>query len=172
MSQKPFEWSFELNENTSAAIPSEKLQIPPKESWAAHLRQHIYLIIFLAMLSILYLVKGGSQSGSQIQSQERANVEILDLLVPLVPIPKGELLSPDLLKQVPVRMNSLTKSERLQAVRAQDASRLKVGVRARRNLPPHKVLSWQDLNFFSASPAAIVRPTLHFSNDPVEGVSQ
>jgi hypothetical protein len=81
--------------------------------------------------------------------------ESIDVFTPLFPLSKGEELSPDALRLVPVKKSLFSKTQLLALMNPENLSELKGRLVAKKALFPGKALFWTDLDL---KKRATVRP--------------
>jgi hypothetical protein len=90
----------------------------------------------------------------------------IDVLVPVVPIPKDRALSPQYLRQLPLDKRDLTKTQLMRLVQPADTEHWNGQVKAKKDLPPGQPLFWSDLRFDFPSQTATEAPLrVHVSED-------
>jgi len=83
------------------------------------------------------------------------------VLLTLVPINKGDLLDANFLKQIEVQRKDLTPKQRLEILTAEQVIKFEsYKIKAKKNLPPHRILFWSDLDFISPKQLGKSNPPL------------
>jgi hypothetical protein len=100
--------------------------------------------LLIVLLIALFQVNGREDKISG--PATNATYTTLDILVPLVNIAQGEVLDPSLLRVVPIRRSSLSKTQLLQVLVPEDIKNLKAPLIAKKTLPQQRALFWKDLN--------------------------
>jgi hypothetical protein len=76
------------------------------------------------------------------------------VLLNLVPIQKGQLIDAQLLKQIEIYQKDLTPKQRIDRLTVEQIQKFEsYRIRAKKNLPPHKIIFWTDLEFISPNKA-------------------
>lgn len=140
---KPFPWL----EDDTAAEPTVVVAAPvaKPEPWR---RAIPWVAVGVVLLGVrLWMTKPAAPSATPVE-------ETIEVTIPLIGLPKHELIEPEMFRVVPVHRKDLTPSQRLRAVRPEDLAPLRGRLRTRRSLPPQKPVFWSDLEILSPHPIA------------------
>src|SRR5262245_5389169 len=108
MEKKNFPW---LRPVEMEQVQITESEITPSETYEK-LKKLLPFTIFFMVLALLFFFKEKSS-----QKAEPESNRYVDVLVVMLPTPKGSALLPETLKQVPVDRKSLSKAQFLQLVR-------------------------------------------------------
>lgn len=141
---------FPWKESTTQATPGPVLEVSKdtKTLVLDSIKKYapLYVLLFLILLVLIFRPVDNKNPLTKTDST-------IDVLVVMLPTPKGSEIYPETLKSVPVREKSLTNSQALQVIRGEDIPHLKGKLVAKKNLGPNKPLFWNDVEFKVAAGA-------------------
>jgi len=120
----------------------------------------IYLPYALGIIFLLALFKKNPEAPPNPASRRAP----LIVLVPMVPIPKGNHIPNAILKVAAVDEKSLTKAQSIQVVLEHDLDKLEQKLKAKKTLPPGRPIFWRDLELDTPN-ATMNKPKIIFSKE-------
>ena len=100
-----------------------------------------WALVLLVTLATLVRALGSTTSTPSNQS----GIPPLEVLVTMVPLQKGSLVTSESLKLIPLKRSDLTPRQRLDSLTSEQLTELKFPLKAKKNIPPHGILFWKDL---------------------------
>ncbi len=135
--------------------------VDPKRSRDELLRRYFpYLGIGLLLL-LAWTLKGPAPRAASPRPAREA--ERLIGVMPIVAIPKGSLLRPELLRPIRLAPSALTKLQKLRLLSPDDLPKIGTGLRAGRDLPPERPVFWTDLRLLREAGTA-PRLKIHYGS--------
>jgi len=143
MAEQHFSW---LNENTLEAttvIPEKEK--PDLSTLKNRVLTHKKALIGIGTLFlILFVLK-------LTQEEKTAPTLRLDAMVAVLPVAKGEIVEGMLLRPVRISPSSISKSQKLNMLRPEDAEKIMGKVRAKKDIPSQKPIFWNELELIPAA---------------------
>lgn len=150
MAEQQFSWLTE-------ATLEPKVVIPEKEKPdLSHLKNRVLthkkaLLGIAALFLILFILK--------ITQEEKATPSVrLEAMVAVLPVPKGQVVEGMLLRPVRISPSSISKAQKLNMLRPEDAEKIMGKVRAKKDIPPQKPIFWNELELIPAAKNIIKAP--------------
>jgi hypothetical protein len=142
---RPMEDSLKINfEELDEPTPASKTLIEKlKSSAKTPVFQRIipWALVLLVTLATLVRALGNTSSGPSTQT----GIPPLEVLVTMVPLQKGSHVTTETLKLIPLKRSDLTPRQRLDCLTSDQLTELKFPLKAKKNIPPHGILFWKDL---------------------------
>jgi hypothetical protein len=107
--------------------------------------KNLFILVGLVLFIISIIFLRHANKPIDVYSPPKVTV-----LITLLPIEKGQYISPHFLKQIEINLKELTPKQRLERLLAEQIENFSdFKLTAKKNIPPHKIIYWSDLNFIS-----------------------
>src|SRR5687767_13487803 len=133
MDRVPFPWTEELSPKKSEE----------KDSTKSPNRNYLYIKVCLGLTILLLLIAFLRRAEKEKPALD--NDAHLTGVVSMLALPKGAILDHATLKEAPLLIKSLTKTQLRQVLEAGDIPQTHGKLRAKKDIPPNKFILWTDL---------------------------
>lgn len=146
MAKENFSW---LNENTLEVNLDHSLtnEEPSKlEKLLKKTNHHKRALIGLGVLVLILVTL------KMTQKEESTPIVRLEAMAAAIAIPKGEVIEGMLLRPVTIYPSQISKAQKLQLLRPDDAEKIVGKLRAKKDIPPNKPIFWNELELIKSTP--------------------
>ncbi len=150
MAEQHFSWLNEATLEPTNVIPEKEK--PDLENLKNRILTHKKALLGIAALFLILLLLKITQE-EKIQPPLR-----LEAMVAVLPVAKGEIVEGMLLRPVRISPSSISKSQRLNMLRPEDAEKIMGKVRAKKDIPSQKPIFWNELELIPAAKNIIKAP--------------
>lgn len=145
MAEQRFSWLTETTLEPSITVPSEEQKIPDLSNIKQRVLTHKKTLIGIAALFLILLIL------KLTQEEKVAPSRGLDVMIAVLPIPKGQVIEGMLLKPARISPSSISKAQKLSMLRPEDAEKIMGKLRAKKDIPPQKPIFWNELEIIPAA---------------------
>ena len=138
MAEKNFSWIEEIEKEQGLEVTPPSLNKKEKIKRFIENKKSI-LVIFVLFLTLILLKIFDSNSEPQLTTKK------LPVMMAVLPIPKGQLIDAMLLRPAQTEGYALSKTQKIQRLVPGDAEKIMGKVRAKKDIPPNKVIFWNEL---------------------------
>lgn len=152
MAEQHFSWLTEATLESTAANPKSEKETPNLFNLKERVLTHKKTLMGIGFLFLILLIL-------KLTQEEKSRPALrLEAMVAVLPVPKGQVIEGMLLRPVNITPSSISKSQRLNILRPEDAEKIMGKVRSKKDIPSHKPIFWSELELIPAAKSPLKIP--------------